>query len=204
MKIGKRGHGTSGQALVETALMLPLLLTVVLNAVNFAFFFLVALNITSSSRTSGIYSIMGNATPAASALPLGGATAGTLDCSSAAASYVSYLACQDLTGSVYTPSNSNTGVSVCSSTVGVTGGGSATAATSCTSYGAGAGFPTTADSDPEAPTFLLARVDVAYKFSPPIPLTPFNALLLVSSNCTSSGGTVTCIFYRHILMREMQ
>ena len=203
MKIGKGARGTSGQALVETALILPLLLTVVLNAVNFAFFFLVALNITSSSRTSGIYSIMGNATPKSSALPTGGATAGTLDCSAAAAPYISYLACQDLTGSLYTPSNTNTGVNVCSSTNGVTGTGTTTT-TNCTSYGAGGGFPTTADSDPEAPSFLLARVDVAYKFSPPIPLTPFNALLLLASNCTSSGGNVTCTFYRHILMREMQ
>ena len=203
MKIGKRAHGTSGQALVETALVLPLLLTVVLNAVNFAFFFLVALNITSASRTSAIYSIMGNATPKASALPVGGATAGTLDCSAAAASYVSYLACQDLTGAVSTPGNSNTGVNVCSSTNGVTGSGTTTT-TNCTSYGTGSGFPTTAVSDPEAPVFLLGRVDVAYKFNPPIPLTPFNALLLLSTNCTSSGGTVTCTFYRHILMREMQ
>ncbi len=203
MKKAEVLQSSSGQALIETALILPILLTVVLNAVNFAFFFLVALNITSASRTSGIYSIMGNATPASAALPLAGQTAGTLDCSSSAASYVSYLACQDLTGSVYTPSNSNTGVNVCSSTNGVTGTGAATA-TNCTSYGTGGGFPTTAASDPEAPTFLLGRVDVAYKFSPPIPLTPFNALLLLSSNCTSSGGAVTCTFYRHILMREMQ
>ena len=92
MKIVKRARGTSGQALVETALMLPLLLTLVLNAVNFAFFFLMALNITASSRTSGIYSIMGGATPAAMALPKSG--------SYTTPSTINYLAYQDLTGSV--------------------------------------------------------------------------------------------------------
>jgi len=189
MKIGKLAENNSGQALIETALIFPLLLTLVLNAVNFAFFFLVALNITSSSRSSGIYSIMGGATPAAMPLP--------------SSTNVSNLAQQDLTGALYTPSASNTGVNVCSSRVGTSGTGTSTV-TTCTSSGIGAGYPTSAEVDPEAPSFLLGRVDVAYKFSPPIPLTPFNALLLLATNCSSSGGTVTCIFYRHIVMREMQ
>ena len=196
MKMRKLAQDSSGQSLVETALVLPLLLTIVLNAVNFAFFFLMALNITSSSSTSGIYSIMGGATPAAMGLPQAGPQTTT--------STVSYLAFQDLTGAVSTPSTSNTGVNVCSSTVGVSGSGSSTV-TTCSSLGVGSGFPASApDADPEAPSFLLGRVDVAYKFSPPIPLTPFNALLLVAPNCSSSGGSVSCTFYRHVEMREMQ
>jgi len=191
----RSARNNSGQALIETALVLPLLLTIVLNAVNFAYFFLMALNITAASHTSGIYSIMGGATPAATILPLAGPQTTTTT--------VSYLAFQDLTGAVYSPSTTNTGVNVCSSTVGLSGSGSATT-TNCTSYGIGAGFPATADSDPEAPSFLLGRVDVAYQFNPPVPLTPFNALVLVAPNCASSGGTVTCTFYRHIVMREMQ
>jgi len=189
MKKAEVLQSSSGQALIETALILPILLTVVLNAVNFAFFFLVALNITSSSRTSGIYSIMGGATPASMALP--------------SSTVVSDLAKQDLTGALYTPSTSNTGVNVCSSTVGTSGTGASTV-TTCTSTGVGAGYPTSADADPEAPSFLMGRVDVAYRFTPPVPLTPFNALLLLATNCSSSGGTVTCTFYRHIVMREMQ
>src|ERR1019366_1493062 len=195
MRIPKLARNSSGQALIETALILPLLLTIVLNAVNFAFFFLMALNITAASRTSGIYSIMGGATPAAMALPQAGPQTTT--------STVSYLAYQDLTGAVSTPSTSNTGVNVCSSTVGVTGSGSATV-TTCTKYGIGGGFPSSAEADPEAPSFLLGRVDVAYNFSPPIPLTPFNAFLFLVPNCSASGVTVTCTFYRHIVMREMQ
>jgi Flp pilus assembly protein TadG len=194
MRMLKLGRDSSGQALVETALLVPLLLTIVLNAVNFAFFFLMALNITSSSRSSGIYSIMGGATPAAKALPNAGPQT--------TVSTVSYLAYQDLTGAVSTPSTSNTGVNVCSATVGITGSGGATV-TSCTSNGIGGGFPTSAAADPEAPSFLLGRVDVAYKFNPPLPFTAFNLLLLASPTCTS-GGTVTCTFYRHIVMREMQ
>jgi Flp pilus assembly protein TadG len=65
-------RGDSGQSLIETVLFLPFLLTIVLNAVNFAYFFLMALNITSASRSAAIYSVMGGATPAAIALPKAG------------------------------------------------------------------------------------------------------------------------------------
>ena len=191
MRIPKRLRSCSGQSLVETALIMPLLLIVVLNAVNFAFFFLMALNITSASRTSGIYSIMGGATPAAMALPKAGPET--------TASTVSYLAYQDL--AVASPSSLNTGWNVCSSTVGTSGTGSATV-TTCTTSGFGGGFPTSAAADPEAPSFLLARVDIAYNFTPPIPLSPFTVFLGLAPNCNAAG--TTCTFYRHIVMREMQ
>jgi hypothetical protein len=202
MRILKLARNNSGQALIETALILPLLLVIVLNAVNFAFLFLMTLNITSAARTSGIYSIMGGATPAAKSLPLAGPA--TTDCPpTTVTATVSDLAYQDLCGAVSAPSTSNTGINVCSSRVGVSGTGAATV-TTCTLSGIGGGFPASAEADPESPSFLLGRVDVAYKFSPPIPLIPFSAALLVSPNCSSSGGSVTCTFYRHIVMREMQ
>jgi TadE-like protein len=202
MRIRKIARNCSGQALIETALILPLLLTIVLNAVNFAFFFLMALNITSSSRSSGIYSIMGGATPAVLALPKAGPQTTTTT--------VSYLAYQDLTGAVSTPTTTNTGVNVCSSTVGIHNVGATNMGTNCTSVGISGGFATTAGPDPElnsgstAPAFLLNRVDVAYQFSPPIPIMPFNILVLAAPICSSSGGTVSCTFYRHVEMREMQ
>jgi hypothetical protein len=204
MKTLKLARNSSGQALIETALVLPLLLTIVLNAVNFAFFFLMALNITAASRSSTIYSVMGGSTPSAIALPKGGPATTTTT--------VSYLALQDLTGAVYSPSTM-AGVQVCSSSIppapGILNAGTTNMQTRCASYGSVGSFPS-AEPDPElnagstAPAFLLNRVDVAYQFSPPIPVMPFNILVLAAPICTSSGGTVTCTFYRHVEMREMQ
>ncbi len=168
----------SGQALMETVLIMPVLLAVVLNAINFAFFFLMALNITSSARSSGTYSIMGGATPAT------------------------------MTGAVYSPTTTNTGVQVCSPSVGVLNAGTATQQSQCSQLGMAESFAP-ADPDPElnsagtVPAFLLNRVDVAYQFTPPIPLMPFNIIVLASPACTSSGGVVTCLFYRHTEMRAM-
>jgi len=190
----------SGQALMETVLMMPLLLAVVLNAINFAFFFLMALNITSSARSSGTYSIMGGATPATIAMPPAGPVTTTTS--------VSYIAYQDLTGAVYTPSTANTGVQVCSPSVGVLNAGTATQQSQCSQLGLSETYPA-ADVDPElnsagtVPAFLLNRVDVAYQFRPPIPLMPLNIIILASPACSSSGGVVTCLFYRHTEMRAM-
>jgi Flp pilus assembly protein TadG len=192
-------RGSSGQALIETVLLMPLLLIIILNAVNFGYFFLMALNITSSSRSSGLYSILGNASTAAKALPL----AGPYNTNTS----VSYIAYQDLTGAVYSPSTSNTGVQVCSPSVGVLNAGTVNQKSACATFGIGS-F-SAADADPElnngntAPAFLLNRVDVAYQFSPPIPLMPLNIIVLASPACTSSGGTVSCTFYRHTEMRAM-
>jgi hypothetical protein len=156
------------------------------------------LNITSSSRSGAIYSIMGGATPAATALP--------------DASQVGSLSSQDLTGAVFSPSTM-TGVQVCSSTVGVHNPGALTMGTNCaTAFGTVGSFPsTTAEADPElnadstAPAFLLNRVTVAYQFSPPIPSIPlFNIITLVGPCSTGAGGAVTCTFYRQAVMREMQ
>jgi hypothetical protein len=194
------GRDASGQALMETVLVMPLLLAVVLNAINFAFFFLMALNITSSARSSGIYSIMGGATPAATTLPLAGPVTSTTS--------VSYIAYQDLTGAVSAPTTSNTGVQVCSPSYGILNAGTSTQQSKCDQLGLSESY-SAADPDPElnsgktVPAFMLNRVDVAYQFTPPIPPALFNLILLASPACTSSGGTVTCVFYRHIEMRAM-
>ncbi len=198
MRTRRLAQNSSGQALVETALIMPLMLIVVLNAVNFAFFFLMALNITAASRTSGIYSIMGGATPASINYPKAGPQT--------TSTTVSYLAFQDLTGAVSTPTTSNTGVQVCSSSVGILNPGTRTMQTSCTYYGLNGNFPA-AEPDPElnagstAPAFFLNRVDVAYQFTPPIPLTPFTIFLGLAPNCNATG--TSCTFYRHVVMREM-
>jgi hypothetical protein len=195
MRMTKFGGGSSGQALIETVLLMPLLLIIILNAVNFGYFFLMALNITSASRSSAIYSVMGSSTPAAMALPQAGPVGTTTT--------VSYLAIQDLTGAVYSPSTKAV-VHVCSPSVGILNPGTTTQKSDCTTFGSGS-FPAS-DPDPEmnagntVPAFMLNRVDIAYQFTVPIPLFPFDAIVLVSSACTSSG---TCTFYRHSIMRVM-
>ena len=188
----------SGQSLVETALMLPLLLLVLLNAVNFGYFYLVALNLTSASRTASLYAMIGSQTPAGTALP---PAAGT---SPLTASYLSY---QDLTGALVQPGNAK--VQVCSAGLGVNGTGSGQKAncetctnSTCPGLTPGTGAPAP-DSDPEAPDFVLNRVDVTYSFTPIIPGTPFGLALLPLSACTSSGGSVTCTFHRQLSMRAM-
>ena len=191
-------RGQTGQSLVETVLMLPLLLLVLLNAVNFAYFYLVALNLTAASRTGALYAMIGSSTPAGTALP---PAAGT---SSLTASYLTY---QDMTGALNAPGSAT--VQVCSAGLGVNGTGSSQTAkcetcTSSTTCGAtpGTGSPAP-DADPEAPTFVLNRVDVIYTFTPIIPGTPFGLALLPLSACTASGGSVTCTFHRQVSMRAM-
>jgi hypothetical protein len=204
MRMPKSVRGSSGQALVETILIVPLLLAIVLNAINFAYFALMALDITSTARTSGLYSIMGSATPAAIALP----QAGPLSCTTPAKT-VSDLACQDLTGAVYSPSTA-AGFNICSPSVGVLNAGTVNQQSQCTALGGlVVSFPTAAGPDPElnsgntAPAFMLNRVDIAYQFTPLIPFMPFNLIVMTMPACTTSGGTVTCTFYRHTVMRVM-
>jgi Flp pilus assembly protein TadG len=190
--------GQTGQSLVEITLMLPLLLLVLLNAVNFGYFYLVALNLTSATRSGALYAMMGSSTPAGTVLP---PAAGT---STLTASYLTY---QDITGAIGTPGNAT--IQVCSAGLGVNGTGSGQTAkcetcTNSTTCSATAGTGTPApDSDPEAPAFVLNRVDVTYTFVPLIPGTPFGLALLPLSACASSNGSVTCTFHRQVSMRAM-
>jgi Flp pilus assembly protein TadG len=200
MRKSKGWRKSSGQSLVEAVLLLPLLLAIVLNAINFGYFFLMALNITSSARSSALYSITGDETPAAIPVPPAGPATTN--------NSVSYVAYQDLTGAVYSPST-NAGVQVCSPSVGILNAGTANQKTQCTSFGSVGSF-SSSDPDPElnssntVPAFLLNRVDVAYQFATPIPLMPFNIIVLASPACASASGTVTCAFYRHSVMRVMR
>ena len=201
-------RGSSGQSLVETALMLPLLVMVVLNVVNFGYFLLIIVHLTGSARASTLYAIEGGATPAAGAVPSsGGSNPGT------SVGSVTYLTFQDLTGSLWNPTGVT--VQVCSqaninsSGAGVNlppGGLLRTNCVACTSAGCGtvgtngAGFPVPSP-DPEAPSFVLNRVDIQYTFSPLIPGRIFNIPLQAFSGICTGGGT--CTFVRHAEMRAM-
>src|SRR5947207_8918502 len=96
-----------GQSLVETALMVPFLILLLLNAVNFGYFFLVIVNLTGAARSSALYSIEGSYTPYAQQEPGSGGSTPTTSPGT-----VTYTAYQDLTGAVWNPTGAS--VQVCS------------------------------------------------------------------------------------------
>src|SRR6266481_4932341 len=98
LRKSKSMKGNRGQSLVETALMLPLLMLLVLNVVNLAYFFLVVVNLQGAARTSTLYSIEGSYTPYASQE----ASSGSTNCSTSP-NTVACLVLQDLTGAVWNP-----------------------------------------------------------------------------------------------------
>lgn len=193
----------AGQSLLETALIVPLMLLIILNVINFGYFFLVAINVAAAPRSGAGYAILGFDTPGSLALPDAAPPSTT--------NTISYLIQQDLstlnnyTGAslqVCTPTN------IASSTKsGVNGTGAAQRAncvtcsgSTCGTVGGGAPVP---DADPEAPFFILTRVDVDYSISPLIPGTPFGLLLLPLPTCSAGAGGVTCGFHRQVSMRAM-
>jgi hypothetical protein len=180
-----------GQSLVETVLLMPLMLLIVLNVVNFGYFFVVAVNLAAAPRAGVEYSILGFATPGAFSLPDAGPPATVTS--------VSYITRQDLTGAINDPTGAT--VQVCSSTIGLNNPGTVNQTTQCQKWGTAAA--TSSQPDPESPNFILSRVDVTYTFTPLIPGTPFGLALLPISTCSSSGGNVTCTFHRQVSMREM-
>jgi Flp pilus assembly protein TadG len=192
----------SGQSIVETILMMPVLLLFLLNAVNFGYFFFVATNLAAAPRAGVEYSIMGGATPSAIELPATGPSTNQLTSS--------FLTYEDMRGALNSPT-ANAAVRVCSPALGIDNPGTVNAKAQCQVSGtvpAGYSWPAV-QVEPElnagstAPAFILHQVDVAYKFIPLIPGTPFNILLLASPVCTVSGTNVSCVFHRQSLMRGM-
>ena len=202
---------SSGQSLVETALMLPLLIMIVLNVVNLGYFFLVVVNLTGAARTGILYAIEGGATPFSGALPSAGGSSPTTNTGS-----VAYLVYQDLTGALSNPTGAT--VQVCSqSNVNAsqqganfnTGGVLRTNCSTCTSSGCGAvgnGSPVP-DFDPEARIttgtggYALNQVRIRYTFNPLIPGRLFSIPLQAFSGICNSAGS--CTFTRQAEMRAM-
>lgn len=181
------GSTDQGQSLIETALMLPILLLLTFNAINFGYFFFVAVNLASAPRSGAQYAILGFDTPQSLDLPPPGPPS-----NSTTISFVTY---EDMRG-VLSGSSSAT-VQVCSTKVGpVVGTGSSTT-TACVKYGSGASY--TPAPDPEAPLFRLARVDVVYLLQPIIPAfqlpTPAGHISLVILPSLN--------MHRQVSMREM-
>jgi hypothetical protein len=168
---------TDGGSLLEVAVFVPLLLLSVLYAVEFAYFFITASTLVSSSRNAVEYSIQGYQSPGQISLPAAGP--------STSSSSVAALAIGDLGSNAAT----SVSVNVCSKAVGVSGN-----VTKCSSYGpsVSTNTSTATQTDPEAPTFLLNRVDITYTVQPPIPLSFFKISLIP-----------TLSFHRYASMRVM-
>ena len=189
----------SGQSIVETVLMMPILLLLLLNAVNFGYFFFTITNLAAAPRMGVEYSIIGSATPSAIALPATGPATNVFSSS--------FLTYEDMRGALNAPA-ANASVQVCSPSAGMVNPGTTTAKAACVVYpGTGVTFTfPAAQVDPElnagntTPAFVLHQVDVAYKFTPLIPGRPFNVLLLTFPTCNASG---VCVLHRQSVMRGM-
>jgi TadE-like protein len=166
-------HGNQGQSLIETALILPLLLLLAFDAINFGYFFFTAVNVAASPRQGVEYSIQGFATPSQPSLPPAQPTIGTCPptlgvCQTGPTPDVCTTAYCDMAGAL--PSFTTSRVQVCTEALGLnaTGLGTVNQIPNCAQYGTGSETYTPAP-DPEAPFFVLQRVDVVYQITPLIP-----------------------------------
>ena len=137
-----------GQALVEFALMVPLLCLLIVNAINFGFFFFGWITVTNASRAGAQYAIMGPASVNSPAQPTASAVSGVIT-----QDFISLLNGSSPTvniciysGSTVKPSPYQLGT--CSGT----------------------------SSDPESAQYAGAVIDVTYNYTPPIPLFDFPKL----------------------------
>jgi len=160
-------YGQAGQSLIETALILPLLLLLAFDAINFGYFFYSAVNVASAPREGVEWSIQGPSTPSNNAnyAPAGPATDPTS---------VSSLTYEDMRGAL--PAFANSRIQVCTQSLGINPSGANTSSqvpNCCVSTSSSGtctpGGSYTPTPDPEAPVFVLQRVDVVYQITPIIP-----------------------------------
>jgi Flp pilus assembly protein TadG len=167
---------TSGQSLFEVALLMPILVLIMAYAVDFSYFFIAAADITSTARDAAQYSVLGFQGPAQSAEPVAGPASTTTS--------VTALAMADMTSLIQ--SSTTTTVQVCSKINGMNGN-----VPQCNTYGPAA-TAYTPIADPEAPRFVLQRVDITYRVQPPVPIAFFGSALMPNTT-----------FHRSVSMRSM-
>ena len=169
-----RQRSDEGQSLLETAVAMPLLLGIAFNIINLGYFWFAILTMSAAPRVGVQYSAQG------------GMSAGTATPPSA--SLVSTLVYDNMTQALKGSTTSNTSIRVCSSAVGVNAN---TGQSLCSSFGPSFNFNANT-IDPEAPVFVLNRVDVGYTVTPLIPGTEINVVL-----------PSTLKFQRHVSMRSL-
>jgi|SRR5579864_5670462 len=170
----RRRPQDEGQSLLETAVAMPLLLGIAFNLINLGYFWFMVLALAAAPRQGVQYSTQGGVAATSTASP--------------SATAVSNLVYENMTNAVHGATNSNTAVRVCTSALGVN---STTHLALCNSFGPTASFSAIA-ADPEAPVFVLNRVDVTYTVSPIIPGSAFSVVL--PTNMT---------FHRQVSMRSL-
>jgi len=156
--------------------MVPLLFALLAYAVDFGYFFIAASNITSAARNAAQYSVLGYQSPDQGPIPTAGPGSNGVS--------VAEEAYGDLASLIN--SSTTATVEVCSKNLGKTGN-----LANCASYGPTATTYVPA-ADPEAPRFVLQRVDVTYTVRPPIPMSFFKVSLLP-----------TMQFHRQVSMRAI-
>jgi Flp pilus assembly protein TadG len=167
----RRQRHDEGQSLLETAIAMPLLLGIAFNLINLGYFWFVVLSLAAAPRQGVQYSAQGGASITTASAP--------------SATDVSTLVFDNMTNAVHGATSSNTGVRVCM------GVNPATGVATCSSFGKTFTF-SAVPADPEAPVFVLNRVDVGYTVTPVIPGTAFNVVLPANMN-----------FHRQVSMRSL-
>ena len=163
-----------GQSLLETAIAVPMLLGVAFNIINFAYFWFMVLALSAAPRHGAQFATQGGAALSSTSTPV--------------AADIRDVVYNNLTNGVTGATTSNISVRVCATSIGVN---SSTFIASCTSYGPAFSYSANV-ADPEAPLFVLHRVDVAYTVTPLIPGSAFGVFL--PSNLT---------FHRQVSMRNL-
>ena len=171
----RRFRGQEGQSLVEMAVAMPLLLGLAFNIINWGYVWFMVLALSAAPRMGAQYATQGGAAGIGVTAP--------------AATAVRDLVWENVTNAVKGATTSNVAVQVCSSSNGLSGATPPIAL--CTTYGPSFTFPAPA-ADPEAPVYVLDRVDVKYTVTPIIPGRVFSVVLPSNLN-----------FHRQVSMRSL-
>lgn len=158
---GRPAPRQTGQALIEFALIVPLVFILAVNAINFAGFIFAWITVAGAARDGAQYMVRSSASPGAPTSPT--------------SAQVTTLVTSDVTS---LKNRASIVVAVCTNAT--------TSANGCTTY-----------TDPEAPSYTLATVDVTYTYTPYIPLFTFPGLGIAA---TLPSGTI----HRKAVMRMLQ
>lgn len=181
----KRNSGQKGQALIEFALMIPLLFLLVVNVVNFGGLFSAWVTVTHATRSAAQYTVT------TGSAYLGSGTSKGIQALPTNADIVALLTTCPHGDMCSLPNRPSISVSVCTNNK-TSGTPSIEAPGSCLppkDSSTGAMF-----TDPESATSVVATVDVSYRYCPLIPFWEFPALGIHSTlrACSPTNDSSVC------------